>query len=257
MNLKEALDLAVQWYRSFNGTGYYHVLYLICLLWVVRDRRIERKWKYLFIGYTILFLFLYWFPVTAKIILMLIGTDVYWRMFWILPVSILLAVTAAWFVDGEKKSGLRRLGCVAAVTAVFAMSGYNLYLNGGYVKAENSQKIMEETVMVCQVMKEYRKDGEVIRAAVPDEMLYEIRQFDAEIYLPYGRWSHEYPEKQELIDAMHAQPVQPEVLAKMLRKYECNYLVYPAADGLMEAMEKEGFSFLEAVGNYQVYKDVK
>lgn len=255
--MKEALELAVQWYRSFNGTGYYHVLYLICLLWVIRDRRIEAKWKYLFVGYTLLFLFLYYFPVTAKIILTLIGTDVYWRMFWILPAAILPAMVAAWFVDGEKKSRLKRVGCVIAVTAVLVMSGRNLYLNGGFVKADNTQKLMEETVMVCQVMKEYQEDGEVIQAAVPDEMLYEIRQFDAEIYLPYGRWPHEYPEKQELMDVMHTQPAQPEKLAELLRKFECNYLVYPATDGFMEAMEKEEFAFLEAVGNYQVYKDMK
>lgn len=255
--LKEALDFAVQWYQSFNGTGFYHVLYLIGLLWVIRDRKIEKQWKYLFAGYTILFLFLYYFPVTAKIILTLIGTDVYWRMFWILPITVLLAMTAAQFVDGEKKSTWKRLGCIAAATAVLVMSGRNLYLNGGFIKAENSQKIMEETVMVCQVMKKYQESKEEIRAAVPDEILYEIRQFDASILLPYGRWPHEYPEKQELMDAMHAQPVQPHVLAEELRKSECNYLVYPAADGLMEAMEEEGFTFLEAVGNYQIYKDMK
>lgn len=255
--MKEALELAVQWYRSFNGTGYYHVLYLISLLWLIRDRRIDRKWKYLFVGYTLLFFVLYYFPVTAKIILTLIGTDVYWRMFWILPVAALPAMVAAWFVDGEKKSRFARMGCVAAVLIVLVLSGRNLYVNGGFVKAENTQKVMEETIMTCEVMKKYQEDGEDIRAAVPDEMLCEIRQYDAEIYLPYGRWPHEYSEKQELMDAMRAQPVQPEVLAEALRKFKCNYLVYPATDGFMEAMEKEGFSFLEAVGNYQIYKDMK
>ena len=88
-------------------------------------------------------------------------------------------------------------------------------------------------------------------------MVEELRQYDADIYLPYGRWDYEYPEKQELMDAMHAQPVQPESLAEALRKFECNYLVYPAADGLMEAMEEEEFELLGVVGNYQIYKDVK
>ena len=111
--MKEALDLAVQWYQSYIGVGFYHILYLICLIWLIRDRRIERKWKYFFVGYTILFLFLYYFPVTAKVIITLIGEDVYWRMFWILPVPVFVAFMAAWFVDGERTKGVRRVLCVS------------------------------------------------------------------------------------------------------------------------------------------------
>lgn len=255
--MKEALDLAVEWYHSYVGVGFYHVLYLICLIWIVRDPGIEKKWKYLFTGYTILFLFLYYFPVTARIIIGLIGGNVYWRMFWILPLPVFVAFIAARVVDGGKLKGWRRVLCVAAVVAVLAMSGRNIYTNGGFVAAENSQKIMEETVMVCNLLEEKRQEGEVIRAAVPNEMLYELRQYDADIYLPYGRWDYEYPDRQELMDAMNAQPVQPEILAEALRKYDCNYLVYPAADGLFEAMAAEDFEFLGAVGNYQVYKDVR
>ena len=83
--------MAVQWFQSYAGTGFYHVLYLICLIWILRDPRIDKKWKYLFTGYTILFLILYYFPVTAKIIAALIGENVYWRMFWILPVPVFAA----------------------------------------------------------------------------------------------------------------------------------------------------------------------
>lgn len=75
--MKETLDLAVQWYQSYVGVGFYHILYLICLIWVVRDRKIDKKWKYLFVGYTAVFLVLYYFPVTARIIITLIGRDVY------------------------------------------------------------------------------------------------------------------------------------------------------------------------------------
>ena len=51
--------------------------------------------------------------------------------------------------------------------------------------------------------------------------------------------------------------LQPAAVAAALRKFECNYLVYPAADGLIEAMAEEDFEFLGAVGNYQVYKDIR
>ena len=146
---------------------------------------------------------------------------------------------------------------MAAVAVVLILSGRNLYTNGGFLPAENSQKIMEETVMVCEMLEADRQEGEVIRAAVPNAMPYELRQYDADIYLPYGRWEYEYPDRQELIDAMNTQPVEPETLAAALRKFECNYLVYPAADGLIEAMQEENFEFLGAVGNYQVYKDVR
>lgn len=255
--MKEAWDLAAQWFQAYIGTGFYHILYLICLIWIMRDSRIDRKWKYLFGGYTILFLILYYFPVTARIIASLIGGNVYWRMFWILPIPILIAFVASCFTDGEKVKGWKRFLCVAAVVVILAASGKNLYTNGGFVKAENSQKLMAETVMVCEMLEADRQEGQIIRAAVPNEMVSELRQYDADIYLPYGRWDYEYPEKQELMDAMNAQPVQPMVLAEALRKFECNYLVYPAADGLMEAMEEEEFELLGVVGNYQVYKDVK
>lgn len=251
------MDLAAGWYQSYIGAGFYHVLYLIALIWLFRDKRIDRKWRYLFAGYTVLFLILYYFPVTAKIIVALIGGDVYWRMFWILPLPVLIAFIAAWFTEGEYLKEWRRVVCVAVVVVILAVSGKNLYANGGYVSAENSQKLMAETVMVCELLEADRQEGVLIRAAVPDEMLTEVRQYDADIRLPYGRWPHEYPECQELMDAMRTQPVQPETLAAALRRFECNYLVYASADGLMEALEKEDFAFIGAVGNYQVYKDVR
>ena len=66
-----------------------------------------------------------------------------------------------------------------------AASGKNLYTNGGFVKAENSQKLMAETVMVCEMLEADRQEGQIIRAAVPNEMVSELRQYDADIYLPY------------------------------------------------------------------------
>ena len=116
--MKEALDLAVQWYQSYIGVGFYHILYLICLIWLIRDRRIERKWKYFFVGYTILFLFLYYFPVTAKVIITLIGEDVYWRMFWILPVPVFVAFMAAWVVD-ERCAACSVRGCCCPCSCAF------------------------------------------------------------------------------------------------------------------------------------------
>ena len=96
-------------------------------------------------------------------------------------------------------------------------------------------------------------------SALPGDVVETVRRYPVETLFCLAEYVLLIAclEKQELMDAMHAQPVQPESLAEALRKFECNYLVYPAADGLMEAMEEEEFELLGVVGNYQIYKDVK
>ncbi len=250
--MREAWNMAVTWYQMFTGDGMYQLLYLIALIFLLANPNIEKKWKTLFWWYTIVVLFLYFCPLTAAIMMKVMGSDVYWRVFWILPIPELLAFCAASASEAEKKG--KSAALVGLLVLVFVLGGKNLYQNGAYTKSANLQKVMAETIQIADYLEEQKEEGEEIRVSMPDELICEIRQYDADIYLPYGRRITEYPEKQELWDEMNREIVRPLRLHRVLEQFGCGYVVLHSAPEQKERMEDKGFQYLNAIGGYEIYK---
>ena len=77
-------NTAADWLRSYAGDGWHVVLFLPALAYIL-FARCDKRLKRFLAAYTVLFLFLYFCPVTAKIIMdYCIGEEVYWRMLWLL-----------------------------------------------------------------------------------------------------------------------------------------------------------------------------
>lgn len=250
--MREAWNTAVTWCQMFSGDGMYQLLYLIALIFLLGNQNIEKKWKTLFWWYTIVALFLYFCPLTAAIMMKVMGSDVYWRVLWILPIPELLAFCAASAADQKKKG--KTAAMVGLLVLVFMLGGKNLYQNGAYTKRANLQKVMAETIQIADYLEEQKKEGEELRVSMPDELICEIRQYDANIYLPYGRRINEYPQKQELWDEMNCEIIRPWRLHRALEKFGCGYVVLHSVAEQKEQMEDRGFRYLNKIGGYEIYK---
>ena len=77
-------------WQKYWGNGFYvYLLLAACLYFLVFGRKKERS--RILSGYIVVFLAVFFCPVTAYIIQKCIGRSVYWRVLWILPAVPLIA----------------------------------------------------------------------------------------------------------------------------------------------------------------------
>lgn len=254
--MKTALHVAVERIEWYIGGGWHYILFLLALLFLIinRNEKENRKWL---AGYSVLFAAVYICPLSARIIMKYcIGYLVYWRMFWILPSSVILAYAAARLCERWKHAGMQVL-CMAVLTLCIVFTGENPYVGADapYVKAHNLQKLPTDACQVADIISGSLEEGERAVAVVPDDLNGYIRQYDASIELVYGRRSKLKKKRKKLHRQMNREEPNFRKIVKLSRKQGANYLVYPA--NMEQNAQIEGLGFVQAgqVGAYIVYKD--
>lgn len=255
--MKEIFEFAVDVFLTVFQGGYYHLLYVLCIGVILCLPKVPRTYKVMFLAYTGVFLVLYFFPVTAKIIIACVGSDVYWRMFWLLPIPILIGYAGVYLITCSKRKMVQAAAALICI-GILAVSGLNIYRGGAFSKAHNLQKLSQECILICDQM-EADSGGGNIKVVVPDALVTEIRQYDAGIQMPYGRYlMHLTADSPEV--RLHEQMIQPlvdsEMVADLVRENNCNYLVLldEQADG--QSLEQLGYQELGRAGGYILYKDI-
>lgn len=184
------LKVAENTYRNYVGNSdSAHMLLMIAALVLILIFAKEVKYKIVFSGYLLLFAIVYWCPFTAWIIGgKMIGKSVYWRMFWALPAALITAYGLVCFIEKFPKRWIKvllLLLCVAGIgatgTQVFSKENYSPYVN--------QYKLPIGIPEACELVLTDAKDQgiEKIKAVPGNQVLCYIRQYDASIYMPYGR----------------------------------------------------------------------
>ena len=256
--MRTALQVALERVLWYIGDGWHYILFLLALIFLIisRGEKENRKWL---AGYSILFGAVYICPFTARIIMKYcVGYLVYWRMFWLLPSSVILAWAAAKLCTRWKK-GWAQIVCMLLLTAVIALAGENPYVgtDAPYEKAVNMQKLPADVCQVCNLINEDRGEGGYASAVMPDSLIGYVRQYDASIELVYGRRSKLKKRRRRIHRQMNREDPNFSKLTKMIRKEKANYLVYEADERQNEQLESCGFLKIGEVGGYIVYRDGK
>ncbi len=231
---------------GYFGEGWQYPLFAIALtglllLWRRRDAAAVAL-------YTVIMLFIIYCPVTAKILMGFMEGDVYWRMFWLLPIIPVLAIAMVEFVplvvsaavrifsaDGKKKKALS----FVAVILVFAIyagllcgGGRFVYRDGNVTWAKNPEKLPDEVIDIIEAVNadyESAPMGEKRVAAVGTIVPF-IRQYDATVLLTYGRSTIQKEDKSgkkgELYEAL-TNDTSPDYdrIDRLLQKTETTYLI--------------------------------
>lgn len=161
----EVFDLIKFFWKHYNGKGFYLYLFLggMVLLLFLRERR--KYNRYLF-WYCIGGLISYWIPYTAKIIMdYAIGKTVYWRMFWLLPITFVIAYFAVSCIS-QLKNRLFAVVLAVLMLSGLAFSGRLVYNKDVFHKSTNYYKLPQTVLGVCDAMKKMpmeRKFGQLFR----------------------------------------------------------------------------------------------
>ena len=173
----------------------------------------------------------------------------YVRIYWILPIVLILGIAAVY--AGDLGRGQReRWGIYGIVALLVAFSGNFLLTQENFVKAENIYKLPQEAIDLCEMLPEDRRE---IRIAVPPSISPYIRQYDGNVKMLHGRTPHW--SKQEVYDLMNQAELDIPYITKYCRQYSCDYIVMETTKPWNDTMENWGFQEVDRTGDYILYEE--
>ncbi len=258
--MREVLTIVKSMYDSYNGTGMQFALFFACILYLLVQKK-EKEKRYLFAGYTLLFFIICFFPVTAKIIMKVcIGEEVYWRMFWLLPTSVVTAYTAAAVIMQMEKKVQRYL-LLFVMLVIIVLTGTNVYNGTIFNRKQNNYKLPQNAIDICDMIeRDAQENGIGEKKLITDnDLISSIRQYDANIKMPYGNEAikglgTETENASQIFRIMSSDSKNWEALSWYAAMEECNYLAYAADDVTAESLAALGYERIGSNAAYYVYR---
>ena len=249
-------QLAIDTYKNYWGDGLHIVLLLIALVYIiflVKDKGV----KSLLVPYVIVFTIVFVFPITEMVILKALGDSVYWRMFWLLPSSIIVAFAFTHMTERVKAKWIK-IGAILALAVVIAFAGTWVYNGDKFQEAPNAYKVKQVVPEVCEVISnDAAKQGIEPKAVVVNSLVPYIRQYDAGINLLYGRNAMRRENMNEvtqhIYDQMLLDSPDYELVDELLKGMKCNYLVWRGPDESYQGFEGKGYRIAGEVEDYKIY----
>ena len=113
-----------------------------------------------------------------------IGKTVYWRMFWILPTSVIVAYVAVSVCTAGKKKTIQAV-CASLLMALIIVTGKNPYVavRPSIRKQSICRNFRRMRVRISSLIAAARTEGETALAVMPEDLVGYVRQYDASIRL--------------------------------------------------------------------------
>ncbi len=251
--MKEILEWIVSTWNSYWGTGYYYVLFLLALgyLLIMRNKSREKKW---FLAYVVAALLVFLCPVSAEIIGRCLEKEVYWRVLWIVPAAAVIALAGTELVRNRKR-GIR-VTVILLFVAAAAFCGKSIWNSQNYEIVHNYQKVPDEVAAICNMIAQ-DAGGDVVRVASDDHIASYIRVYDPSMLMPYGRSGRGAvsANARKLYLEIIAPAPNYENIAALAHEEECNYLVIEMEnEAQKEILAANGYEEVGMINEYGVFR---
>ncbi len=244
--------------RNFFEVASYPLLFAVALI-LISVLPQARKERGALVSSNLMFILVIFFPVSATVLLDLIGRDVFYRVFWMLSIPIVIAYACVTLTYSFSKKAMRAVAVVAA-SALILLTGSSVLTGDYFTAPQNNLKLPTEPILVADAIS---ADAEALgiespKAVVPADLCVYIRQYDASIRLAYGRnMAKGDKKKTKLYEEINSYPPKPKRLARLARKAECDYIVL--ASGVLEDEDlmEYGFTRVTEAAGYTIYYDTE
>lgn len=224
-------------------------LFFLLYLWLTEKNKTCRA---LFVYVPTLLLVLFFCPLLRKVFVRLLNdAETYYRLLWLLQMSIVSAYGALRLCGKH-----RRIGLVVMGIAIVACGSF-VYRSEHISKAQNWYHLPKEAVEVAEIIDP--EEGRVM-ALVPADLVYYIRQYSTRINMPYGRemliarWDY-YNDMYEAMEA--AQVIETASFVELTRTYGCDYVVLEKDRAVRQPLTDFGFTLYAQTDRYLIYHDTK
>lgn len=244
-------NIASKLFQEYMGTGLIIILYLIALiyLWTTEKRKYVRI---LFVHVPVILLLLFFNPLFARLLYSLAEDEIYYRILWLLPVTVTIAFSAVMLYS--RLSDHYRTVFALAVAAGIVISGSFIYSNPYFQKADNLYHVPDSVVHICDSIV---VPGREVQAAFPLELVQYVRQYEPTVCMPYGRemtvdrWNN----WGELPDEMEKETIVLDRLAPLAKEEGCHYIILPEEKEMIGDPAEYGWEVFDRTDGYVIYRD--
>lgn len=240
-----------------NYTGMKLLFALTAIAWVYLFLKEKNKTlRVIFVYMPVVILLAVMCPLTYKMFeLTHLDTAIYYRILWVIPMGMITVYAA---VKAAGKNALTRVVGLVVATALFVLCGKCIYFSDHMYEAENKYAIPQDPILVVDRIREDAPQRERITVLVPSVLTLYVRQYDANINMPYGREMFDINNNYSIPifeEFEHADPIIMESLIEQTRLFEVEYIVFYAGSTTDVDPTKAGLKYVDTIGNYIIYKD--
>lgn len=243
---------AITLFREYMGTGLIVVWYVLSVIYLFETEK-NKAFRILFVYVPVILLLLYFNPLFAGLVFRLADGEIYYRILWLLPITVVTAYACV-RIFGELK-GLARSVWAVAAAALLMVSGSFIYDNPYFKAAENLYHVPSDVVSICDAI---TVPGREVKAVFPLELVQYVRQYSPVICMPYGReitverWNH----LDELCDAMEAEEIELSWLAPLAKEAECHFIILRQDKTVIGRVEDYNWVWFGGTEDYTIYRDM-
>lgn len=240
------MDFVFETFRGYMGSSLVIGLFLLALTYLFLCE--NRKTRRILFVYTPIILFLLIFnPLFARIFELFLGSETYFRLFWLLPYLLVLPYTVV--LIAEQMKGWKPVLVAALTVALIAVSGKAVYSNPLYSRAENIYHVPGCVVDICDAIE---VPGREVMALFPEELILYVRQYSPVVCMPYGREIY-MGEFNDMIDVMEREKIDLDELLPLTRESDCHYIVLRRDKEIVG--DKAGLQLFYETEEYLVFRD--
>ncbi len=176
-------------YSGYGAVPFF-IVFILCFVHIyLHEKDIVKKCFLIGVPITLFVSFLN--PVLNKIVAQHItGVDVYWRLYWILPIYLIIAYAVSNLLD-EYYSGKETLSLIISASIIMSAGTYFYTPSTGHFKAHsNAYKINVNALAAADKISK-DTNGESTIAIFPERLSYLIRQYDSKIDVVRSRFFSE------------------------------------------------------------------
>ena len=238
-------------FQDYMGTGLIVVWFLASLiyLWIVEKRK---NIRILYVYVPIILLILFFNPLFITIVYKIVGDEIYYRIMWLLPMTITIAYAAVRVMGALR--GWKQVAFGIVTIVLIAVSGSYIYDNPHFSRAENKYHVPQVVADICDAIE---VEGREVRGIFPAEMLQYVRQYSPVVCMPYGRemlvpaWAAVNP----LYNVMEAEEIDAKALVEGCREQWVFYIILHEDRRVVGDFVDYGFEYFATIEDYVIYKD--
>jgi len=235
-------------FQKFAGSGLILILFVVALVYLFFcEKRKNRRIMLIYVP-TIVLLF-FFNPLFFKLFYSLVGEEIYFRIIWLLPITIVIGYTVVHIT--ERLQGKKRIGFCLASILMLMLSGKLVYSSLLYSPAENEYHVPDEVVEICELIE---VEGREVMAAFPEEFLLYVRQYSTLVCMPYGR-GLELGYYDEFSYLMLQDEIEVAKMAELAKKSLCHYVIIHESKTLLGDMADYDYEVFGEVNGYVIYRD--
>lgn len=237
-------------FKNYIGNGLAVLLFAASFLYLLLTEK-DRTKRIVLLYVSAVTTVLFFCPLFAREIYRYLDEETYYRILWLVPMTAVIAYAGIRLMAGCKRTWMR-VGAVLFVCAAIIVTGDYVYNNPYFEPASNRFHVPQTVALVCDAI---IVEGREVRAVFPGEMLPYVRQYTANVCMPYGRemaverWQNDNP----LYDAMGEEKPDCEEIALLAAEQNCHYIIMHETKPGQEAFEKTDYRYVKTVAGYRIY----